>query len=84
MGSSRYYCQSVKKGHSHEGLTAGDYVASNAQQMTDKRHKEKAKQVLFSDAFKAHAVEKLIVDKWSLNLIWVMATNSGECPISCE
>ena len=40
----------LKRNTALRGRTAGDYVASNAQRRTDNRHKEKAKQVLFSDA----------------------------------
>jgi IS30 family transposase len=74
----------LKRNTALRGRTAGDYVAGNAQRRTDNRHREKAKQVLFSDAFKAHAVTKLTVDKWSPKLISEMGKTSGECPISHE
>ncbi len=66
------------------GRTAGEYVASNAQRKTDLRHQQKPKQVLFTGNMKRHAVKKLMVDKWSPELISVKGKESGECPISHE
>ena len=74
----------LKRNTALRGRTSGEYVAINAQRKTDNRHREKAKQVLFSDQNKLHAVTKLTVDKWSPELISVMGKASGECPISHE
>lgn len=72
----------MKRNITLRGRTASDYVASNAKRRTDIRHRKKAKQFLFSDAFNAHTVAKLTVDKWSPKLNSEMGKTSEECPIS--
>jgi transposase, IS30 family len=53
------------RNNAFRGRTARVYVASNALRKTDDRHQQKPKQVLFTDEIKRHAVNLLIIDKWS-------------------
>ena len=64
------------------GITACEYVAINDHRKTDFRLQQKPKQVLFTVEIKLHAIKKLMIDKWSPELISVKGKESGECPIS--
>jgi IS30 family transposase len=51
------------------GSTAGNYIASNVQRLTDSRHKNKAKQVFFTKPLKGRIAGLLRYEKCSPELI---------------
>jgi len=59
----------LKRNVPKRGIGAKVYKADDAQQKTEIRHKEKPKQVLFSDSLKVGEVEKMTVEKLSPELI---------------
>jgi len=59
----------LKRNVPKRGIGAKVYKADKAQQKTEKRHKEKPKQVLFSASLKVDVVKKMTVEKLSPELI---------------
>ena len=59
----------LKRNVPKRGIGAKVYKAEKAQQKTEKRHKEKPKQALFSAALKEDVVKKMTVEKLSPELI---------------
>ena len=59
----------LKRNVPKRGISAKVYKADKAQQKTEIRHKEKPKQVLFSDSLKVDVVKKMTVEKLSPELI---------------
>ena len=66
------------------GKTSGAYVARNAQSKTDQRHQQKPKLVKFTQPMKEQAVQWLMNEKWSPELISVAGHKTGKCPVSIE
>ena len=59
----------LKRNVPKRGIGAKVYKADKTQQKTEIRHKEKPKQVLFSDFLKVDVVKKMTVEKLSPELI---------------
>jgi IS30 family transposase len=59
------------------GRTAGEYVASNAQRKTERRHHSKHKVVKFSTKMKDQAFRWLFEEKWSPEIISVEGNKTG-------
>lgn len=74
----------LKRNKAKRGRTAGVYVASNAQQKTDLRHKNKPKLTKFSDSMKKQISFWLTVNKWSPEIISFVGKETEKCPISHE
>jgi IS30 family transposase len=74
----------LRRNTAQRGMTAGFYLATNAQRRTDQRHQLKPKMVKFSLAMKEQAVQWLSVEKWSPELISIKGKEIGNCPISHE
>ena len=68
----------------HRGITAGVYVAENAQRRTDQRHQDKPKLIKFSVEMKEQAAQWLSKKKWSPELISIEGKKTGKCPVSTE
>lgn len=62
-------CRELKRSIALRGRTAGVYVATNAERKTRNRHKHKHKKVQLTAELKASIAEKMILDKWSPELI---------------
>ncbi|WP_397445745.1 IS30 family transposase [Polaribacter sp. R77954] len=59
----------LKRSIALRGRTAGKYIAANAERKTRSRHKHKFKRVLLTAELKSSINAKMIVDKWSPELI---------------
>lgn len=77
-------CRELKRNVARRGKTAGEYVASKAQQKTDNRHQFKPKQIVFTEAMKLSVAKKLQVPKWSPEIISAKGKQTGECSVSHE
>ncbi len=74
----------LKRNTALRGRTAGEYVASNAQRRTDKRHESKAKRVLLTASLKERIAGLLRYPKWSPELISRRLSLEGEACVSHE
>jgi transposase, IS30 family len=73
-----------KRNIAHGGRRTGEYSAQRAEQKTRKRHKQKAKQVLFTERMRRWALEKCTKERWSPELIAEVGHRTGKCTVSHE
>jgi len=66
------------------GRTSGVYIAANAERKTNLRHRYKAKCIRFTDELKEEACKRLLIDKWSPELISQSIRREGKSMVSHE
>jgi len=77
-------CREFKRNITKRGAGAKVYVASRAQEKTDLRHNEKHKLILFSFDLKKEAREKMMIEKFSPELISAQWRKDGTLGVSHE
>lgn len=73
-----------KRNIAHGGRRTGEYDAERADVKTRRRHKQKAKQVVFTERMKQWALEQCTKERWSPEQIAGVGKRSGKCTVSHE
>jgi transposase, IS30 family len=73
-----------KRNIAHGGRRTGEYDAERANLKTGKRHKQKTKQVVFTERMKQWALEQCTKERWSPEQIAEVGKRSGKCAVSHE
>lgn len=73
-----------KRNIAHGGRRTGEYGAERADLKTRKRHKQKTKQVVFTERMKLWALEQCTKERWSPEQIAEVGKRSGKCTVSHE
>lgn len=77
-------CREFKRNITLRGIGAKVYVASRAQKKTDLRHNEKHKRIIFSLDMKNKARQKMMIEKFSPELISAQWRKDGKLSVSHE
>lgn len=77
---SREYRRNI----AHGGRRTGEYNAQRADLKTRKRHKQKAKLVVFTERMKQWALKQCTRERWSPALIAEVGHATGKCTVSHE
>ena len=73
-----------KRNIAHGGRRTGEYDAKRADVKTRRRHKQKAKQVVFTERMKLWALEQCTKERWSPEQIAQVGKREGKCMVSHE